>query len=286
MDNSFSSLVDSAASILVLLPTKPYFDQVAGGLGLFLSLRDRKETQIACPSEMVVEFNRLIGVNKIVSEAGNKNLTIKFRHYDPQDIEKVSADIENGEFKLTVVPKTGATSPKKEQIDFSFSGVSADTVILVGGANETHFPQLKDLKGAKIIHIGTRDLPIRGDAGIISFARPGASVSEVIAALIKENSLPMDIDIATNLVAGIEEGSRSFQGPEVTAGTFEIFADLLKAGGKRVSMEKIQRNAYPAGSIPGEPIQVEETKPASNKAPDKAPKDWLEPKIYKGTTVS
>lgn len=282
MDNSLTSLVDSAASILVLLPTKPYFDQVAAGLGLFLSLRDRKETQIACPSSMVVEFNRLIGVNKISSEIGNKNLTIRFTDYNPQDVERVSADIENGEFKLTVIPKPGLVSPKKEQVTLTFSGVSADTVILIGGANESHFPQLKDMTGAKIIHIGTRDIPLNGGSGVISLARPGSSVAEVVASLIKENSLPMDIDIATNLVAGIEEGSRLFQGPDVTAATFEIFADLLKAGGRRTGKEKIQREAYPAGSIPGEPIPV----PQEKKTTGKAPKDWLEPKIYKGTSIS
>ena len=105
MENSFSSLVDSSASILILLPTKPYFDQVAAGLGLFLSLRDRKETQISCPSPVTVEFHRLVGVNKITSEVGNKNLTIKFVNYNPQDIERVSADIENNEFKLIVIGK-------------------------------------------------------------------------------------------------------------------------------------------------------------------------------------
>ena len=283
MDNSLTSLVDSAASILVLLPTKPYFDQVAAGLGLFLSLRDRKEAQISCPSSMVVEFNRLVGVNKIASEVGNKNLTIRFTEYNPQDVERVSADIENGEFKLTVIPKPGFVSPKKEQIDLSFSGVSADMVILVGGANESHFPQLRDLAGTKIVHIGTRDLPVTSENGIISLARPGSSVSEVVANLIKENELPMDVDIATNLIAGIEEGSRNFQGPDVTAATFEVFADLLKAGGRRTGKEKVQREAYPQGSIPGEAIKLPQEQ---DKTSGKTPKDWLEPKIYKGTTVS
>src|SRR3990167_10506820 len=100
MDNSFSSLVDSASSVLILLPNKPYFDQVAAGLSLYLSLADRKSATISCPSPMMVGFNRLIGVNKIVEEIGNKNLMIKFAGYDANNIEKVSYDIENGEFKL------------------------------------------------------------------------------------------------------------------------------------------------------------------------------------------
>ena len=97
MDNSFSSLVDSASSVLILLPNKPYFDQVAAGLSLYLSLSDKKEVTISCPSPMMVGFNRLVGVNKIVAEIGNKNLTIRFAGYDADSIEKVSYDIENGE---------------------------------------------------------------------------------------------------------------------------------------------------------------------------------------------
>lgn len=284
MDDSFASLIDSSASILILLPTKPFFDQVAAGLGLFLSLHDRKETQISCPSELTVEFHRLIGVNKIISELGNKDLTIKFVDYNPQDIERVSADIENNEFKLMVIPKPGMVSPKKEQVELSFSGVSADMVILIGGANESHFPQLSsnDLAAAKIIHVGTRELALSAGKGVISFAKPGSSISEVVATIISKSEFPMDVDIATNLASGIEEGSKSFGGPEVTAETFEVFAELLKKGARRISKEKVERAAYPVGSIPGEEPQAQAVKAPSSKAP----KDWLEPKIYKGTTVS
>lgn len=291
MDNSFSSLINSATSILILLPSKPYLDQVAGGLSLFLSLRDKKETSIYCPVPMTVEFNRLIGVNKITQEIGNKNLTIRFTDYKAKDIERVSYDVENGEFRLTVIPKPGAASPKKEQVEFSYSGVSADLVILIGGANETHFPQIlsKDLIGSKLAHIGTRTLGVSPDRGVMSFARPASSVSEIIAGIIDENGLSLDSDIATNLIAGIEDGSRDFKGEDVTAETFEKFAKLLRAGGQRGPKERLERSAFPQGAIPMQPLfKKEETekKPASQQGGDATPKDWLEPKIYKGTSIS
>ena len=99
MDNSFKSLLEEAKSILILLPLRPFFDQVAGGLGLYLALRESKEAAISSPSEMVVEFNRLVGVNKVTNELGNKNLVIKFSDYQATGIERVSYDIENGEFR-------------------------------------------------------------------------------------------------------------------------------------------------------------------------------------------
>ena len=281
MKDSFSSLIDSASSIIVILPKNPYFDQVAAGLGLYLSLRDKKETSIFCPTPMIVEFNRLVGVNKVVSELGNKNLIVKFNDYNPRDIERVSADIENNQFYLTVIPKPQVSAPKKEQIELSYSGVSADCVILVSGKTMEHFSAVlsKDLEGAKLIHIGTRDLP-SGSKNIISLARPASSVSEVTASLLKEADYPIDGDIATNFLMGIEQGSKNFSLTDVTYGTFEIFAYLMKVGGRRVPQERDMKKSIFTPQVPTVLESIEKEKP---KEP---PRDWLEPKIYKGTSVS
>jgi hypothetical protein len=280
MENSFGSIINSAKSILILLPSKPYFDQVAAGLGLYLGLRDKAETNIVCPSQMIVEFNRLVGIDRIKTEFGNKNLVIKFTDYKASDIEKVSYDVENGEFRLTVVPKPEFAAPKKEQVGLSYSGVSADTVILVGGATESHFPSLasEELSGTKIIHIGIRAVSL-GQKTVISFARPASSVSELIADLLKELNVALDADMATNLLMGIEEGSKNFKGQDVNAETFQTVADLIRAGGKRIPGERIEKSSFPPGAIPGEVVSEPEKK-------EEPPKDWLEPKIYKGTTVS
>lgn len=281
MQDSFSSLIDSANSLIIILPKNPYFDQVAAGLSLYLSLRDKKETAIYCPSLMIVEFNRLVGVNKVTSELGNKNLILKFMDYNPRDVERVSADIENNQFYLTVIPKPQVSAPKKDQIEFSYSGVSADTVILVSGKTMEHFPSVlsKDLQGAKLVHVGTRDLQ-GGVKDIISFAKPASSVSEVVASLLKESDLPLDADIATNLMVGIEQGSKNFTLGDVTHETFEIFAYLMKAGGRRLPPQKDIQRPTPSPLAPRALESVEKEKP---KEP---PRDWLEPKIYKGTSIS
>lgn len=277
MENSFSSIVESSSSILILLPTKPYFDQVAAGLSLFLSLKEKKNVTISCPSQMIVEFNRLVGIDRISSELGNKNLTMKFCNYNASDIEKVSYDIEKGEFRLTIIPKVGFSSPKKEDINFLYTGVSADTLILIGGGNISHFPSIssKEITGSKIVHIGLRDL---AEENLISFDRPSSSVSEIIANLLEESGFYVDPDIATNLLAGIEDGSGNFSSPEVSAETFQIVANLIKAGGRRTYKEKFTEVfKRKADNFPIQEKAGEDQKP---------PKDWLEPKIYKGTTVS
>lgn len=303
MDNSFKNLIDSAQEVLILLPSKPFMDQVAAGLSLYLSLQDQKNVSISCPAPMVAEYSRLIGVNKITSDLGNKNLVLNLINYDANSVDKVSYDILDGQFKLTIAPKIGFKSPTKEQIDINYSGASGDLVILIGGANDSHFPAIlkEEFKTAKLVHIGTRLLEIlNNDLQVLSFAKPASSTSELVANLIKESRFAVNEDIATNLLAGIEEQSKNFQSNEVTADTFEVFAELLKLGGKR--MPKIMpARSYPVGSIPTRPFtqQVQTTIPnhviqdkqmtpeeAEMELDQEIPPSWSEPKIFTGTSLS
>lgn len=274
MENSFKTQIDSAKSVLIMLPTRPYFDQVAAGLSLFLSLKTSKDVSVFSPTEMTVEFNRLVGVNKIAKELGNKNLVLKFTNYKANAIERVSYDIEDGEFRLTVIPKQGNNPPDRGSIDMGYSGVASDTVILIGGANESHFPSLssKDFAGVKLLHVGIRQLNL-GDKELISFARPSSSISELVAHLLKESGYQLDSDISSNVLMGIEEGSQNFTSQGTSADTFQLFADLMRAGGQRRPKE--DERDFVTGSIP----QIEDK-------PEESPKDWTGPKIYKGTTLS
>jgi len=299
MNNSFSSIIESSKSIQIVLPTRPYFDQVAASLALFLSLKEIKEVEIYSPSPMTVEFNRLIGVNRISSELGNKNLTLKFLNYPADNIERVSYDIENKEFKLTVIPKSGNISPTKEQVDLSYSGIGSDTAILMGGANETHFSAIteKDLTGIKLVHIGIRELVSKNKIEMMSLAQPGSSLSEVIALILKNGNFKVTPDIATNLLLGIEEGSNKFTNEKTSAQTFEMVAYLMKKGGKRrIEQKMVSPNQFPVGAIPTrikpEDKSLFERQPSLDEVEKKegvegeAPKDWIGPKIYKGTSAS
>jgi hypothetical protein len=282
MENSFKSIIDQSKSILIILPTKPYLDQVAAGLGLFLSLRDKKDISIYSPSPMTVEFNRLVGVNKVTGEMGNKNLMIRFLDYRASDIERVSYDIEDSQFRLTVIPKQRVAPPAKDQVDLSYSGVSADTVILIGGANETHFPaiSLKELTSANIVHIGIKDLSFSSNKSYFSFAKPASSICEVTADLIKESGLLLDQDVATNLLAGIEKTTNNFTEGTVTGETFAVIAELMKSGGKRVSDQPVvQSSNFPPGAIPGQFPRPSFQQPMQQFQPQPFQGNWPQPKF-------
>jgi hypothetical protein len=252
---------------------------------------------------MTVEFNRLIGVNKINREIGNKNLVIRFVDYRANDIERVSYDIENSQFRLTVIPKQQISPPGKDQIELSYSGITADTVIIVGGLNESHFPAIssKELAGANIVHIGTKEITLSSGKSYISFSRPAPSVSEIVFSLIAESGFAVNTDIATNLLMGIEDSSKNFTSHQVTADTFAIVSELMRLGGKRQpSLPK--QSDLPPGAIPGQ-IKSQDIRPESDQTLRKKPQinfkrdsqadrvgeqggnppqDWLKPKIFKG----
>lgn len=302
MANSIVDLTANSKSILILLPTNPHFDQVAAGTSLFVTLSEQSETRreivLSCPSPMLVEFNRLVGVDKITSELGNKNLLISFKDYPVEDLDKVSYEIDGGEIKIKVEPKPGVSAPKKEQVDLGYSGIAADTVILIGGAHDGHFPALSkpEFRSVKLIHIGVRDITLAEPYKPLSLAKQSSSVSEIMAELLKEAKFEIGSDIATNLLMGIEDASKTFSSPETSAETFALVAQLMNLGGKRLIKENIPpRHNFPQGSIPLRPYfqspgsaqQVQAPETEKQGQSQEVPKSWLsQPKVYKGSEGS
>jgi hypothetical protein len=257
MDDQFKNIVSESKSILILLPTKPFFDQVAAGLALFLALRQaEKDVQIVSSSPMTVDFNRIIGINKITQELGSKNLIIKFLDYNPKDIERVKYDLEGDKVVyLSVIPMPGKKAPAKDQVQLSYSGIAADAVFLIGGTNDSHFPQLagKDLASAKLVHIGIKDVLLT-DKHPISLSRPASSVSEVIYFLLKNTNFEIDQDVASDLLMGIEQETDNFSARSANADTFMAVADLMKRGARRfASQSVVMQSQFPPGAIPGMP---------------------------------
>jgi len=270
MQNSFKTLIAPSKSILILLPENPTFDEVAGATSLYEVLKETKEVNIYCPTPMTVEFNNLVGVNKIKNELGNKNLAITFHDYNPQGIETVSWDIDDGKFKLTVVPKVNAAPPNQDQVIISYSGVAANLAILIGGKDENSFPAIKgeDLKDVNLAHIGTQELRVTART-LASLASAVSSVSENVFGIIKDAGFKIDNDIATNLLMGIENASNSFTSQTMSADTFDTIAQLMRAGGRRIKEALTENRSF-----------------TTNQIPTNVPSSWTEPKIFKGTSVS
>ena len=263
--NQVSELLGTAQAILVVLPLDLNSDKVAAGLSLYLSLKKAgKQVSVVCSTSMTVEYSSLVGVDKIASKIKGKNLTVSF-DYIEDAIEKVSYNIENNKFNLVIQPKEGLAPISTDKVEYSYSGGQADLVFIIGDTDK------KDL--GKIYEENKK---LFDQVKIVNISEPEAACSsELVAKLLAQLQLPVDADIATNLLKGIEETTKIFSATKAGAGTLEAAVFCLRAGGKKPGQ---------AGKkISLEPMAEEVS---AKKPPEEKPQpDWLAPKIYKGNTL-
>lgn len=289
-------LLESAKSVSILLTKNPSYDAVAAGLACKLALDNAgKITQIACETPMTVEFNRLIGVDTIDTTVGSRNLVISF-HDQTEFVDKVSYNIDEGELRLLITPKSTAPDLDHRRLRFIPGRSISDLIIVIDADRLDHLGQIyvgaKDaITKAKIISINHRP-PTDGYTTHQVYDPQSSSLSEIMAKCIQSLNLNLHADVATNLLAGLQNHTQNFQSQSVSPETFEVAALLLKRGASRHN--PLSASDFPAGSIPKQPLQP--TQPTNSPTPSAntgygtdssdptidTPADWYEPKIYRG----
>jgi nanoRNase/pAp phosphatase (c-di-AMP/oligoRNAs hydrolase) len=306
--------INSAKSLLVLLPQNLNIDTVAAGLALFLSLKkEKKQVKIGAPSEVTVEYNRLFGIDKISPKIGNRDLIISF-DYLKDSIEKVSYNVDDGKFNLVVQPKEGCQSLDPKKVEYTYSGTDADIIFIIGAQKLEDLGQLyeaekKIFNKAETINIDIN--PTNTKFGKTNLIFPDqVSSTQIVTKIIKKLKLPTDQDIATNIIAGIESVTNNLQ-TGTNADIFETLAWAMRQGGKQNHLKT--STPQPAKSPFAQPTQLPATpstppvtppfmqpQPAQTppltqqgnvetgasegqdkKLPPPAP-DWFKPKIFSG----
>ena len=221
---------------------------------------------------MTVEFNRLVGVDSVTDNPGNKNLIIEFDKEASPGVDRVTW--ESGDnLKLIVIPKPGQKAPSKDQIKFNYAGVAADLIIVVKSPDRNSLGALagnQEIFSENVQVALLSNSPVQGFASSVEVIDPQASsASEVVYELLESMAVQLNSDTATNLLQGIRSGSNNFQ--IVTAKTFAVAARLVEMGGSTVEAPATE-DLFSQGQMQG---QVQEP-----------PADWLEPKVLKGTSIS
>lgn len=298
--------LQTAKQVLVLIPQNPNVDSVAAGLALFLALTKKGlSVTIGCSTEMTVQFNRLFGVDKIKPRIGNQNLVISF-NYPEDSLEKVSYDKDpaNQKFHLTIEPKAGMTPLDVSQVEYSYTGSSADVIFVVGAKTLEDLGELYnsektllDNKSKTLVNVSNLDK--NSQFGTVNLYDPTASgSSEIMVNVIRGLELPLEPDMATNLLAGIEGATQNLIQAR-SADTFEAVTELMRLGGQRnhlaagtAGVTPFPRPASPFAAIPQ---TVRSTTPVmSPPFPSGAPvnptpagsgasPDWLKPKVLTGS---
>ncbi|EKD80226.1 MAG: hypothetical protein ACD_40C00171G0002 [uncultured bacterium] len=279
-------------TVLLTMPANPSQDVVASTLALYLSLKNSGKTVTVATSTLpIVRDSHLVGLDKITIEVGGNNLMITLDVPEDQ-IDKVTSNTEGGHLNLIVNPAKGASPITSEQVKFSYSGAVADLVIVVGAADLADIGALAEKENElfakeKIANVSNQV----GTFGNINITDPSSSNSELITALLKELALPMDIDIANNLMQGIESATSGLSSPNMTADTFEALAILYRTGARRTPPSTPSKTATIVADMPivdhGSPaspsIKTSTRVIPTAEAESTPQSDWLQPKIFSGS---
>src|SRR3989344_786841 len=223
-------------TIGILLGERMNLDTAGAALGLYLALSEAgKNPQIISQKEPVVEIANLVGIDKIKkSFSGSSNKVVVSLPYNKGEIGKVSYKEENNRinFYLTASDGMSITPYETNDINLIWDGSMPNVIVTIGvnGARQLADYLGKSENSAKIINIDNSNESF-GDVSVASNAY--SSVSEVVAKIIKELRLPINIDIAQNFLDGILFSTRNFTKPNTSPYAFEMSGVLMKWGAVR-----------------------------------------------------
>ncbi|MBI5356261.1 hypothetical protein HZB78_01460 [Candidatus Collierbacteria bacterium] len=257
MTNDLIAELANSQNVVIVLPKNPSIPAIASGLALSLSLKKQnRQVDTVCQSEMTVEANNLVGVQHISPNLPGRNLVISF-NYAKDSIDKVSYNVENGKFNLIVIPKSGNPPLNSAEVEYSYSGINDEIVIIIGSSRAEEAGFLPGVMENKKIFCLIPGL--------------NRSLASETAQLIASLDIMPDEDIANNLMLGLISETNHFQ--TVNAADFETAAALLRAGAKLSPQEPIVANG-----------QFNLDNPISEKSQEasKVKTDWLkQPKIFR-----
>jgi len=284
--NALKAKLQEINSVLITFAAAPNQDSIAAALAFYLSLKSSgKKVLVASSNPVTVRDSHLVALDKVKTDIGGNNLVITLNV--PEDrVDKVTSNTEGGHLNLIINPREGAEPVTEKDIVFGYSGAVADLIIVIGAAD------LKDVGSLaeKEVELFTKSTIANisnqvGSFGTINITDPSSSNSELVTALLKELTLPMDVDIANNLMIGIEAGTDNLSSPNMTADTFEALAVLYRTGARRQVKTIVPQQAKIVADMPivdnGPVIEETPTQPVAEPQAD-----WLKPKIYKGGSTN
>lgn len=286
------NLIRNSSDVGIILGEKQNVDKMAASLSLFLVLKGiDKNVQIISKRLPTVELSNLVGVDKVKNrfEGNIKTLVVSIPYKDGE-IEKVSYNTEGDKLNINLfATKNGIQSFNENDIRFIKKGSSPSLIFTFGIDSLAEISDLVDASVTpSIVNVDNSFTnSLFGDVVLVdpSFS----SVSEIIAKLVEDLSLPMDIDISQNLLDGISVATLNFASPQTTIFAFQSAAFLLKNGARRkVREQSLQR---PIIKKPFQPID-RQRQPFPNASQSRnevrqagqdenVPSDWFQPKVFK-----
>lgn len=230
-------------NIIIALPALINIDRLSAGLALFLSLQQAgKEVSIISEGTVLVAHSNIFGIGKIQNSlpqisAGNFTLTLQgvvAPDGTVPSLEKLDWFPKGEDLNLVFHVLPGQTFQPKQIIP-TYEGGGTNLTIIVGGSN------LNDLGGiytnnssnftnSYLVNIDNN--PSNANFGKVNIVDPTTpALSEVISQVIQGLNLPLNQDIASNILAGIYFATNNLT-VNVTPETFVTVGQAMQAGGK------------------------------------------------------
>lgn len=296
MDNNltFSKIkeaIDQYNTLAVATRNNPTVDEMGAALSLYLSLKNLgKNITIATPSEPLVEVSSLVGVDEIKTSFGGQDgdLVVSFP-YREGEIDKVTYTTEDNYLNIVVKAGEKGLNFSESDVRFSRGGGAPEVLFIVGSPRVSDLGKLFDLEALKdtvVINIDNKS-ENQGFGDIVMVSAKLSSVSEAVANLIFSLGFNMDLDIAQNLMLGIATATANFTDENTSPLAFEMAGVLMRQGALRPSVHSPRRKMGLSFEEKEEkPLERPEVldKKFEKKKTSTPPEDWLEPKIYKGST--
>ena len=304
MDNlTFSKIkesLDKYNNIAIVVAQNPSVDEMGAALALYLSLEDLgKSITVASPKTPLVEVSSLVGIDRVTTKLGGEggDLVVSFP-YREGEIEKVSYTRDDN--LLNIVVKAGELGLNFSEKDVTFTrgGQAPELMFVIGAARVSDLGSLfnpASLKDTVVVNIDNKS-DNQGFGDILMVSTKLSSVSEAVANLIISLNYKMDIDIAQNLMQGIANATENFQSQNTSPLAFEMAGVLMRSGAirpnqasstqrlpRRDDFIKSQEQLVRTQEVENKEMQPAQTQVTQNQNIN-PPDDWLEPKIYKGST--
>ncbi len=232
----FTEILQQAQDIAVVFEGTADVDTIAAAAGLFVALQESGKAVRLFSPELPKSNGHIVGIDQVLTAFGHQNLLVSF-DYNEERVDKISYHIgeETGKFYLTIKPKKGAEPLDSRLVEFSYSGAEPDLIITVG---------VSDLENLESIYMGYEDTYANSSVvslheyetsfGVLQLTSMGlSSLSELVTELLRQAQVPISGPVASNLLLGLEDKTRGLRYGTLTAETFGVVADLMRAGGER-----------------------------------------------------
>lgn len=305
MDNlTFSKIkeaIEKYKSIAIATRKDPSVDEMGGALSLYLALKATgKSISIATPNNPLVEVSSLVGIDEVKTSLGAESgdLVVSFP-YREGEIEKVSYTRDDNFLNIVVKAGEKGLGFSEKDVNFSRGSVAPELLFVIGSPRVSDLGNLFDpaiLKDTIVVNIDNKP-ENQGYGDILMVSAKLSSVCEAVANLILGLNLKIDLDIAQNLMLGIATSTDNFQSEHTSPLAFEMAGVLLRQGAIRPNNQAPRRKLDSMFEKDNNQFEerpqiiktraqeqiIEDIKQEEKPVQD-PPEDWLEPKIYKGST--